>query len=68
LNLEKNPVTVIAGESIPACTPVYVNNNIAYSTNTNPIKFNSFNFEWVNNPFEIIETISPVAASLSVTP
>ena len=34
LNLEKNPVTVIAGESIPACTPVYVNNNIAYSTKT----------------------------------
>ena len=38
------------------------------STNTKPFKFNSFNFEWVNNPFEIIETISPVAASLSVTP
>lgn len=34
LNLEKNPVSVIAGESIPACTPVYVNNNIAYSTKT----------------------------------
>lgn len=32
LNLEKNPITVIAGESIPACTPIYISNNVAYAS------------------------------------